>query len=531
MNESLPMNTVPSPVLSPARWTVTARTQLVIWPLVLLLSACGDHDHAHDHATKKAEPSAATNRLAVGENVRRNLGITYAKAEYRVVAATIRVPGRFVSLPEGVRECRGPLPGRIEPVATAYQAVKLGDVLYHVDSPAWRERQRELATLAAEVSRAEAAVSVALAERAQAERTLAALSANASLHRDRSEALLANEKLWSERVTALEAIQQAGGGRASELADARARLATARSERAEAGEHQATHLLEHARVDAALNRQGDAPSRLAAELEAARSAKEAAQAAYALALRAAAAFTGLTVEALLEPVDVELGELLAPDSGRVPRWRSIDRLTVRAERAGVVQQVLATSGAWIEEQTLVMSVVDPSAVRFEGEALQADLARLRTAQLANISAPPPHGPTDRLSGKLALAPSADPISRTISLAIIPSASTPWARPGVSTVAEITVAGGEEELAVPLAAVAQDDLKRLLFRRDPKDPDQVIRIDADLGINDGVWVVVNSGLKDGDEVVLQGVYELALSGAGAAKGGHFHADGTFHAEDH
>jgi len=99
------------------------------------------------------------------------------------------------------------------------------------------------------------------------------------------------------------------------------------------------------------------------------------------------------------------------------------------------------------------------------------------------------------------------------------------------VVEIVVAGGDEELAVPVAAVAQDDLKRLLFRRDPKDPDQVIRIDADLGVSDGVWVVVNSGIKDGDEVVLGGVYELALSGSGAAKGGHFHADGTFHADDH
>lgn len=531
MNEHDPMNTAAYQIRSPAARRTPSLRRLMVLSLALLLTACGDHEHEHDHAAKTAEPSGPTNRLAVGENVRRNLGITFAKAEYRVVSATIRVPGRFVSLPEGVRECRGPLSGRIEPVVAAFQPVKAGDVLYHVDSPAWRERQRELATLAADVSRAEAAVSVALAERAQAERTLAALTANTPLHRERSEALLANEKLWSERVVALEAIQQAGGGRASELAEARARLATARSERAEAGEHQAEHLLEHARVDAALNRQGDAPARLSAELEAARAAKESAQAAYALALRAAASFTGLSVETLLEPVDVPLGEVLAPDSGKVPRWRSIDRLTVRAERPGVVQQVLVTAGAWIDEQTLVMSVIDPSAVRFEGEALQSDFGRLRTAQVANISAPPPLPPGDRLSGKLALAPNSDPISRTISLAIIPSASVPWARPGVSTVAEIIVAGGEEELAVPVAAVAQDDLKRLLFRRDPKDPDQVIRIEADLGVSDGVWVVVNSGLKDGDEVVLQGVYELALSGAGAAKGGHFHADGTFHADDH
>ena len=37
--------------------------------------------------------------------------------------------------------------------------------------------------------------------------------------------------------------------------------------------------------------------------------------------------------------------------------------------------------------------------------------------------------------------------------------------------------------------------------------------------------------DGDEVVTTGAYELVLaSSAQATKGGHFHADGTWH-EDH
>ena len=70
---------------------------------------------------------------------------------------------------------------------------------------------------------------------------------------------------------------------------------------------------------------------------------------------------------------------------------------------------------------------------------------------------------------------------------------------------------------------------MLFRRDPKDPDQVIRLGADLGLSDGRWVEVKSGLRDGDAVVLAGAYELMLASSGAAtKGGHFHADGTFHA---
>ena len=57
------------------------------------------------------------------------------------------------------------------------------------------------------------------------------------------------------------------------------------------------------------------------------------------------------------------------------------------------------------------------------------------------------------------------------------------------------------------------------------------MEADLGVSDGRWAVINSGVKVGDEVVLNGVYELKLATSSTAqKGGHFHADGTFHAEE-
>ena len=74
----------------------------------------------------------------------------------------------------------------------------------------------------------------------------------------------------------------------------------------------------------------------------------------------------------------------------------------------------------------------------------------------------------------------------------------------------------------------DGTAALYFRRDPKDKNKVIRTEADLGLTDGRWVVVASGVKEGDEVVVGGNYQLMLASSGAApKGGHFHADGTFH----
>src|SRR5688500_1197854 len=89
--------------------------------------------------------------------------------------------------------------------------------------------------------------------------------------------------------------------------------------------------------------------------------------------------------------------------------------------------------------------------------------------------------------------------------------------------------GGAELAIPTSAIVKDELVHVFYRRDPNNPDKVIRMEADLGVNDGKWVAVQSGVKAGDEVVLEGVYELKLAGGGrgAGGGGHFHADGTWH----
>ena len=88
-----------------------------------------------------------------------------------------------------------------------------------------------------------------------------------------------------------------------------------------------------------------------------------------------------------------------------------------------------------------------------------------------------------------------------------------------------------ELAIPLRCVARDGTQSIIFRRDPADLDKAIRMDADLGIDDGRWVVIKSGVAEGDEIVLDGVYQLMVATSGSiTKGGHFHPDGTFHEGD-
>lgn len=224
---------------------------------------------------------------------------------------------------------------------------------------------------------------------------------------------------------------------------------------------------------------------------------------------------------------------LTTDDPRLEALRQASALTVYARAAGVVGPERLAQGAAVDERDAVLATVDPTRVRFRATALHGDLGRWRDGARAAV-VPIAGSHTDALPVRVSLGLEADPRTRTVDLIAWPLGEERplWARPGLAAVLEIITAGGDEELAIPLAATVRDGLKPILFRRDPADPDQVIRLDADLGADDGVWVQVLSGLREGDSVVVGGIYPLLLSGAGAAAaGGHFHADGTFHEGGH
>ncbi len=436
-----------------------------------------------------ATAAAPTNRVEVPAAVRQNLGITFAKVEERSVAQAIRLPGSFELLPEARREYHTMLDGRVELLVRQYQAVEPGTLLYRLDSPGWRELQRELAEAEGEIRLAEAGVN-----------TIGPLKA---AHEQREQSLRETISLWTQRVEQLEDVRSAGGGRADEIAQARASLTAAQAELAEI-------LEKDAELDA---REAQVKAELAS-----------ASAQFDLLLATASTLLGIEAQQLGEPSQA------APEAP--PLWRAIDAVEVRAMTAGIVDRLLAANGSWLDQAAPVMTTIQPERVRFRARGLQSDLARLRDGLPAVIvTAQQASDPAARIGGALAMAPLADPDQRTVDLIVTPRQDAPWARAGISAYVEVALDGGSEELAIPLACVARDGLASIIFRRDPRNPDKVIRMEADLGIDDGRWVVVKSGVMEGDEIVLDGVYQLMVATSGTiAKGGHFHADGTFHEGD-
>ncbi|MEO0508362.1 MAG: efflux RND transporter periplasmic adaptor subunit [Verrucomicrobiota bacterium] len=221
----------------------------------------------------------------------------------------------------------------------------------------------------------------------------------------------------------------------------------------------------------------------------------------------------------------------------VPRYRAMEWIEEHAIKPGVVELIAVTDGCFVEEATLIMTTVNPDELRFRGTGLQSDLPKFTDGQMVRIVPPQGQGSlaNNAVEGKLTLGVIADPIRRTIPLYAVPNELGSWTRPGVSAFLEIATEDTSGfVLAIPKAAVAKDGIVHVFFKRDPLNANKAIRVEADLGVDDGRWVEVKSGIGPNDSVVLEGTYELKLAtaqGGTSQKGGHFHADGTFHGEEH
>ncbi|MDX2131287.1 MAG: efflux RND transporter periplasmic adaptor subunit [Planctomycetota bacterium] len=473
---------------------------LLLMLLLMMMAACDSGtDPSSAPSASPAGAAAPTNHVDIPASVRQNLGITFAKVERRAVARTLRLPGRFELLPNARREHRAAVPGTVELLVGQYEVIKAGTVLYRIDSPHWRQTQRELADAHAALRLAQAGAD-----------SIGPLSAAHEQHHAEVERAV---ELWTARVANLEQLRAAGGARGDEIAQARAALASIRVDLAETLEKEAE--LVARRTEAA------------ASLEAARARLD-------FLFQAAATMTGLSVGALQAADPASL-----PAEAR-PRWATLPAIEVRAPAPGVVETLHAVSGGVVDQHAPVLSTVQPELVRFRAVALQSDLLRLADAQPATVVPAQGSMPVDApaFAGTLTLAPTADPERRTLEVVLAPGPATQppgWARAGVAAFLEVvtgpTGSGTRDELAIPLRCVARDGTKAIIFRRDPANPDKAIRMEADLGLDDGRWVVIRSGVAEDNEIVLEGVYQLMVATSGSiTKGGHFHPDGTFHEGD-
>lgn len=419
------------------------------------------------NAGKETEPRANPGALSIPSTVRQNLGVTFASVSYRAVSESLRVPGKFQSTSDATRSYTAPLAGRVRPLVTLNQPVVTNQPLFELDSPAWDQLLASIGGLEAK---------------------LKSMGPLREAHRVHEKSLSDKVTLWKERITVLESLRSAGGGSAAEMTQARAALNETQAELADVMEKDAQ-----------------------------------------LAAEEVQATADVTAAVARKNSVLRMARAHPPAPGQP--------IVLTAAADGVVVSLDIHEGAIVTESTPLAQTLDPAKIKFTLSALQADLHRLTPGsnvtveQAARARALSGAAPSS-LHGILARAPFADADTRTVDIDVQltsgESGYPAWAIQGVWAFAFVSSQAAKEELAIPRSAVVRDGLESVIFKRNPKNNDEAIRIVADLGFDDGTYVIVKSGLREGDQVVVGGAYQLMLASSGSSnKGGHFHSDGTFH----
>jgi RND family efflux transporter MFP subunit len=196
------------------------------------------------------------------------------------------------------------------------------------------------------------------------------------------------------------------------------------------------------------------------------------------------------------------------------------RFPLEAPVAGSVVEVLRVAGSSVEAGEAVFRILDPSHIWVEGRVSEFDLARIGDAAgaMGQFAALPAQ--RFALQGPPYIGQEVDPSSRTLLVRYELENPDGAIRPGM--LAELHVSTGEHEarVVIPVEGVVMDQglptafvmLEGELFQKR----------ELELGVKDGGWVEVLSGIEPGERVATRGAYIVKLAALSPASFGAGHA---------
>ena len=217
------------------------------------------------------------------------------------------------------------------------------------------------------------------------------------------------------------------------------------------------------------------------------------------------------------------------DTKRRARAAALDGATeqggvveVRAPRAGIAQTPMMADGTRVETGALVLTIADPSDLRFKGRVAPSDLAKLRDGMAVEAQG---------VAGRIQI-----PSDETDVAYALFEKPLPGARAGTPlAVVCATAASAGETPCVPNEAIVMMGVTPTIFVRAKGEDDAFVAVAVEPGVRGRDWTELKHLADTDREVVVRGQYELKLALAsqkgGGKKAGHFHADGIVHDDDH
>ena len=204
---------------------------------------------------------------------------------------------------------------------------------------------------------------------------------------------------------------------------------------------------------------------------------------------------------------------------RAPRVNQPSRtFPLTAPVTGVINEIKATSGQQVEAGTELLSIVNLSTVLIEANVFERDLAAVRESTRASFTSGALNGEVYTIGtpdgdGRLvSIGQTVDPQTRTVP--VIYEMINPLNRLRDGMFVEITVdtSGNRQVLAVPKTAVVNEQGQTFVFVFDGGETFEKRAVA--LGAEGADYYEVTSGLKEGERVVTEGIYQLRSTQPGA-----------------
>jgi len=503
-------------------------TQVLFGLLLLLVIGCSAEtphsakdEHGHDagaeQSTEHSEESGVVTLTPEQETL---AGIQVESVSYRYLQPVLAVPGVVRSTTQGRAVVTPPVAGRVERIqVTLGERVRQGQPLAVIES-------------------AELALTWSGIADAQRQRD----AAIASLQEARSEVALAAAKLMSARtnLTRQQELVKAGAFSQAPLQQAQSELNDAQSELLAIQKEQVSHAelvrrLENLYKDGLVSRSELEAARLElqqdvirldraqARVAAARTTFERERTIASRGLLNAKELQTAEADVRSTTLEVERAKLrvrsleaaVANATRAISNARSVyksstgggsasvGRIVLRAPISGVVTHLDVTKGQAVDRSQVLMEVENLAAVWVTAQVPEREVSKLQKGSAVSIRVP--SLPDEMFRGIVHVVGNrVDPKTRAVPAQCLVTSAKGLLKPEMFGTVSISYGKGTNTLAIPAEAILEDGDQKFVFLREGnayhKTPIQT-------GEKSGELIAVLEGVKEGDPLVIKGMFTL------------------------
>lgn len=197
---------------------------------------------------------------------------------------------------------------------------------------------------------------------------------------------------------------------------------------------------------------------------------------------------------------------------------------LRAPITGTIVAMAATVGEHVQPNQTLFKLVDTSRVFIEAKVPEADVARLTSSKNALYQLPGAdeqfYAIADQGGRLVFIGATVDPRTRTVPLVYEAPNPKGDLRLGMAVTVHAETGHAEDALVIPESAIVDEDGQPVAFVQVSGETFQ--KRTLRLGVRDGEFVQVLSGVEEGERVVTKGAYAVRLASVSTAIPAHGHA---------